>query len=310
MRVAAIGRTEVMYKSIELLIENGFEVPLIITAKESPESLKTAKDFENLATKIGAKFLCTSKLSDSVNLEFIKKCNDIDIAVSINYSSIISEEIISSFRLGVLNSHGGDLPKYRGNACQAWAILNGESKIGLCIHSMIGGEIDSGNIIAREFLDIDINTKITKVWNWIEERTPYLFLSGIKKLENDKNYCLEIQSKDSNDSLRCYPRIPEDGKINWNKTNEEILRLVNASNKPYSGAFTFFDNKKLIIWDAEIFDDNEIYLSEVGQISHFEKDGSIYVIAGEGKLKINLIEYEDFIGKPGTIIKTIRKRLG
>lgn len=70
--------------------------------------------------------------------------------MSLNYSSIISQKVIDLFPLGILNAHGGDLPKYRGNACQAWAILNGETKIGLCIHSMIGGEVDNGNIIDRK----------------------------------------------------------------------------------------------------------------------------------------------------------------
>ena len=37
-------------------------------------------------------------------------------------------KVISIFTLGILNAHGGDLPRYRGNACQAWAIINGEEK--------------------------------------------------------------------------------------------------------------------------------------------------------------------------------------
>ena len=84
--------------------------------------------------------------------------------------------------MGILNAHGGDLPRYRGNACQAWAILNGEEKIGLCIHKMIGGELDSGNIIAKEFLKIDINTKVTQVWGWMSTSIPKLFL---KLYENE-----------------------------------------------------------------------------------------------------------------------------
>ena len=38
------------------------------------------------------------------------------------------EEVIDFFELGILNAHGGDLPRYRGNACQAWAIINGEER--------------------------------------------------------------------------------------------------------------------------------------------------------------------------------------
>ncbi|MFW5607387.1 MAG: methionyl-tRNA formyltransferase [Campylobacter hyointestinalis] len=306
MKIAIIGRTEILYETVELFLKNGYEIPLIITSKEAPEYNKKSRDFENLANKIGAKYIYTNKLDD--HKEELKEVN-CDIAVSLNYSSIISQDVIDLFPLGVLNAHGGDLPRYRGNACQAWAILNGEDKIGLCIHSMIGGEVDSGNIIDREYLDIDINTKITKCWDWMSQRIPDMFLNSVKKLQKDSSYVLEIQSKDAKDALRCYPRIPEDGKIDWSKSNIEILRLINASNKPYGGAYCFYEDKKLIIWDAELFEDDEIYLSEVGQISNIEKDESIVVISGNGKLKIKEIEYDGSIMKPSKKIKSIRKRL-
>jgi UDP-4-amino-4-deoxy-L-arabinose formyltransferase/UDP-glucuronic acid dehydrogenase (UDP-4-keto-hexauronic acid decarboxylating) len=309
MKVAIIGRTEILYSTVELFINNGYEIPLIITAKEAPEYTKISSDFENLAKSINAKYLYTSKLSSSESIDFIKECEEIDIAVSLNYSSIISQEVIDLFPLGVLNAHGGDLPRYRGNACQAWAIINGETKIGLCIHSMIGGEVDSGNILDKKFFQIDINTKITEVYKWFEEKIPFMFLNSIKKLEKNKNYVLEIQSKDFNDALRCYPRLPEDDKIDWEKSNKEILRLINASNKPYSGAYCFYEDKKLIIWDAELFDDEEIYLSEVGQVSNINSDGSILVITAKGKIKLNKIEYDNIVCSPSKIIKSIRIRL-
>ena len=98
---------------------------------------------------------------------------------------------------------------YRGNACQAWAIINGENKIGLCIHKMIGGELDNGDIIARDFLKIDLGTKVTDAWNWMTNRTLSLYLEALKALEKDHNFILETQSKDPEKALRCYPRRPD-----------------------------------------------------------------------------------------------------
>ena len=43
--------------------------------------------------------------------------------------------------------------------CQA-ALINGENRIGLCIHKMIGGELDSGPIISRSYFEANINTRI------------------------------------------------------------------------------------------------------------------------------------------------------
>lgn len=306
MKIAIIGRTEILYETMELLIKNGYEIPLIITSKEAPEYIKKSNDFEKMAEKIGATYIFTSKLD---NYKDEIKGAKSDIAVSVNYSSIISQEIINLFPMGILNAHGGDLPRYRGNACQAWAMLNGEKKIGLCIHSMIGGEVDSGNIIEREYLDIDINTKVTKCGEWMNEKIPTMFLDAICKLKKDNSYVLEVQSKNPKNALRCYPRIPEDGKIDWSKSNIDILRLINASNKPYPGAYCFYEDKKLIIWDAEIYKDEENYLAEVGQVAKLNVDNGIIIITGSGKLKINIVEYDGFIGNPNEKIKSIRKRL-
>ena len=136
-----------------------------------------------------------------------------------------------------------------------------------------------------------------------------MFLNAVQKLERDPGYLLEVQSKDPGDALRCYPRLPEDGRIDWNRSAEEILHLINASNRPYAGAFCEYEDKKLIIWDAGLYDDDENFLAVPGQVAAVGKDGDIVVITGNGKLKIREIEYDNDVSKPGKIIKSIRKRL-
>ncbi len=160
MKVAIIGRTEILYETASLLLEAGYEIPLIVTAKESPEYTKDIKDFEKLASKIDAAFINTARISSKENIEVISNLDKIDIGISMNYISVISQEVVDLFTLGILNAHSGDLPRYRGNACQAWAIINGEEKIGLCVHKMIGGELDSGDIVVKDYFPININTKI------------------------------------------------------------------------------------------------------------------------------------------------------
>ncbi|MGI8544095.1 MAG: methionyl-tRNA formyltransferase [Aridibacter sp.] len=309
MKIAIIGRTETLFETALLFLEKGYEIPLIVSAKEAPEYTKTADDFENLASEINAVFIKTARISTAGNVKKIRELEKIDIGISMNYISVISQEVTDSFSLGILNAHGGDLPKYRGNACQAWALINKEEKVGLCIHKMIGGELDSGEIIAREYLPIDINTKIGEIQKWMGEIIPEMFLDSVKNLEDDPNYVLEVQSKNPKDALRCYPRIPSDGKINWQDSNETVLRLINASSEPYAGAFCSYNEKKIIIRDAELFKDEENYSAVSGQISQINSDGSIIVICGQGKLKIKEIEIEGNRMPPAQLIKSIRSRL-
>lgn len=304
MRIAIIGRSEILYETTQTLSNAGHDIVFIITSKEAPEYTKTAYDFEELARSYGAQFIKTSKIATT--LDAIRAQDTIDIGVSLNYSGIIPKEIIDCFPLGILNAHGGDLPRYRGNACQAWAILNGEKKLGLCIHSMIGGELDNGDIIARDYHPITLQTKITDLWEWMYKRIPSLYCEALSALEYNPKFVLQKQSTQPMDTLRCYPRKPEDGRIDWTKSATDTLRLINACNKPYAGAFCLYQGKPLIIWDAELAPP-ENFLAIPGQITEI---GNHYidVACGEGKLRVKKIEYEHKVSSPNEIITSTRVR--
>lgn len=305
MKVAIIGRTEILYETIELLRSNNHEIVCILTAKEAPEYKCTADDFKDLAYQLKIPFAQGSKILDFY--DFLKTVNA-DISISINYSGIIPQSVVDLFPLGILNAHGGDLPRYRGNACQAWAILNGEERVGLCIHKMIGGELDSGDIIAREYLRIDSQTKVTRIFEWMAARIPSLMLESLELLSGNPSYFIERQSQNPKDALRCYPRRPEDGRIQWSNPSVDILRLINASNRPYAGAFCQYEGEKVLIWDAELVEDDEQYCAVPGQVTKIGDDFVEVACAG-GKLRLLELEIDGAVMVPNMIIKSIRKRL-
>lgn len=308
MKIAIIGRSEVLYDTARALLGFGYEIACILTAKEASEYTRTAKDFEDLAAELNVPF---ARGSNILKHKCFLRDAKADIAVSINFSGIIPQAVIDIFPSGILNAHGGDLPRYRGNACQAWALLNGEDQIGLCIHKMIGDELDSGDIISRDYYPAHINTKIGEVWSWVQARTPHLFLSACQNLAKNPKYILEAQPKDTKFALRCYPRKPEDGKIDWSKSAIDVLRLINASGPPYAGAFATLNGQKILIFDAEIMEDGEIYCAVPGQITKIDKlAGSYCVATGKGKITIK----HSVLGTDGTTVmehlSSPRMRLG
>lgn len=304
MRIAIIGRTEILYETALRLQQSGYEVALIISAKEAPEYSKTLVDFKALAEELGVPFIHTPRIEEAI--EAIRSMPNIDVGVSLNYSGVIPHSVIQYFPFGILNAHGGDLPRYRGNACQAWAIINGEERVGLCIHRMIGGELDSGDIIARDYFPLSLDTKVTAVYQWMSDRIPELFLEALQRLEEDPLHVVEYQSKDPKNALRCYPRKPEDGRIDWNKSAIEILRLINACSKPYAGAFCDFEGNKLIIWDAELATE-ENFLAIPGQITLIGQ-GFVEVATGEGKLRVKGVEASSGERMPNQVARSIRQR--
>lgn len=305
MKIAIIGRTEVLYNTALFLQDHGFKIVCIITSKEAPEYTRTALDFKVLAETLHVPFAQGSKIVDYIK---ILRESAPDIGISMNYTGIVPQKVIDLFPYGILNVHGGDLPRYRGNACQAWAILAGESRIGLCVHRMIGGELDSGDIVARDYLSIDISTKVTDVWKWITSQTPALMYDALRELVKNPAFVLERQSINPQDALRCYPRRPEDGKIDWRQSSVDIIRLINASNKPYSGGFCELDGQKLIVWEACLSNDSENFRAIPGQVTNVS-DHYVDVACGSGKLRIIKAEIGGRSACPREWIKSIRVRL-
>ncbi len=308
MRIGIIGRGEILLECAERIYSLGHDIPVVITAKEAPEYKVTRKDYKLFAERVGALFAQTAKIDDDDIYNILERCQPLDIAISINYSGVISERVISYFKLGILNAHGGDLPRFRGNACQSWALLNGEEKIALCVHKMIGGELDSGNILAKEFMHVNINTRIGQVYEWIAIITPDLMIKVIRLIEKDHFFIGEAQSKDPKDALRCYPRDSSDGRIDWNCTSVDVLRLINASSEPFAGAFAEYEGQKIIIWRAELINDEEKFFAVPGQVLKIGTD-FIEVSCKDGKIKILEVEYQGIRAPPNKFIQSIRKRL-
>ena len=61
--------------------------------------------------------------------------------------------------------------------------------------------------------------------------------------------------KQDKSKIKIYPqRSPEDGLIDWNWDSLRIKNFIRAQSKPYPGAFTIINNKKVVIYDAKIED--------------------------------------------------------
>ena len=309
MKIAALGRTEYLYKSILELKKRGFEVVLIITCQEAPEYKKGVEDFRSLAKKIGADFLNTEKINNQKVKQLIKK-DQPQIAISVNWRTLVSEEIIKSFPLGIINAHCGALPRYRGNAVPNWAIIRGEKEIVVTLHLM-QKELDAGPILLKKKMFLTDQTYIGDIYKFIFDNLPDMFNQAIKGLAGGK-IKPQKQSKNPKLSLRCYPRVPKDSEINWQKSAIEISRLVRASAEPLFGAYTFLDGRKLKIWRAYPEKSNFPYLGIHGQVAERrKKEGEVAIITGNGFLVIEKAEIENQGKKEATdIIKSNRDRLG
>lgn len=307
MRVAILGRTKMLYDSIEKLQYAGHQIVLIGTCRAQEEYDVDENDFKIKAEEIGCDFFCDSKINSQYIVEKLFNCNA-DIAVSMNWLTVVGEEACGCFRLGILNAHCGDLPRYRGNACPNWAILRGEKSFAISIHYMEPNSLDSGDILVKEKYAISEETRIGDIYKIMHDKVPEMFVVAVSKAGEQSAEIIR-QSRNPQDSLRCYPRVPNDGFIDWTDTTENILRIIKASGEPFAGAFSFCDGKKIVIHDAVKKPFSFPCCAYTGQIMYVDKEKHIVGVgASDGIIEIEDIMVEDEKMKADDYFKSTRKR--
>jgi methionyl-tRNA formyltransferase len=71
-----------------------------------------------------------------------------DLAVCLGYPWLLQPEVLAIPRLGVLNSHPGPLPRWRGPFPIAWALHEGDAELAMTFHLM-DASFDTGPILAQ-----------------------------------------------------------------------------------------------------------------------------------------------------------------
>jgi len=89
-----------------------------------------------------------------------------DLVLSIRYGGILRDKAIAIPPMGVLNLHSGLLPDYRGVMATFYAMLNGESEIGMTLHTILDAGIDTGDIIGSTRIKLDAGHSY--LWNVLQ----------------------------------------------------------------------------------------------------------------------------------------------
>jgi methionyl-tRNA formyltransferase len=138
------------------------------------------------------------------------------------------------------------LPKYRGAAPIAWAVLKGERLTGVTTMVMDEG-MDTGDILLQA--ELPIGGEQTN-----ETLRDQLALLGAqlltKTLREMKAGNLRPVPQDHSKATYAPPLKKEDGRIDWNKEAKEIDRRVRALN-PWPGTFTQWNGQLLKVFKGE-----------------------------------------------------------
>jgi methionyl-tRNA formyltransferase len=157
-----------------------------------------------------------------------------DLMVVVAYGQILKKPLLELPERGCWNVHASLLPKYRGASPIAAAIRDRQRTTGVTIMQMNEG-LDAGDILGNVATRIRPGETTGMLHDRLAGKAAPLLLGLLDRLEKGK--VKRVRQNQAEASLA--PRMTkEDGKINWDRTPEEIEAHIRAM-QPWPGAYAW-----------------------------------------------------------------------
>jgi methionyl-tRNA formyltransferase len=241
----------------------------------------------NLAKDLGLEVRLFENVNDPNSIKFIKSLN-LDVIVSMSFNQIFKAPFLDVPRLGTVNCHAGALPRYRGRNILNWALINGESEIGVTAHFVDQG-IDTGDILHQEIIPIPEGAKYLELLELAYNACPRVLVAGLDKLR--LNSAKPQPQKVMGKGFYCGRRGFGDEWIDWSWPAERVVNFVRAISAPGPGAITALGFQKVIIQDASCDREMPAYISTEGEVVGRDEAG-IWIKALDSAVYVTLCQTE------------------
>ncbi|MDP9093383.1 MAG: methionyl-tRNA formyltransferase [Actinomycetota bacterium] len=205
---------------------------------------------------------------------------DPDLIVVVGWPQLIRTELLSVPRHGCVGFHASLLPHHRGHAPINWAILRGETRTGNTMF-MLDASADTGDIVDQRPIPIGPRDTCDSVYRYVGQVGANMLSAHLDGLATG-TAPRHRQPAGVGDVLPR--RTPAMGILDWNQSPRRVHDWVRALTKPYPGAFTTLNGRRVMVWASALpFDDEppgtpgEIMGFERGGIRVGTRDGSILI---------------------------------
>jgi len=240
LKIIFMGTPEFAVPSLEILVQNKFNVVAVITAPDKPRGRGqklAASPVKESALKHHIPVLQPTNLKSPEFLEELKGYHaNLQIVVAFR---MLPEVVWAMPLLGTFNLHASLLPQYRGAAPINWAIINGEKETGATTF-FLKHEIDTGSVIFQEKETIHEDDDAGMLYERLMHKGAALVLKTVKAIE-EGNYPSLPQKETT--KIKHAPKIfKETCEVNWNQPSEQIRNFVRGLS-PYPAAWTTLNGK-------------------------------------------------------------------
>jgi methionyl-tRNA formyltransferase len=285
LRIVFFGTPHFAVPTLDALLQSGHSVVSVVTQPDRPRDRGqrvSESPIKTVAQAFRIPVLQPDKLRDERFLQALS-ATAADLGIVAAYGKILTEAVLGTPRLGLINVHASLLPRYRGAAPVHRAVINGNSETGVTIMRMVKA-LDAGPMLATVRRPIGPDETSEDIERDLARLGASLLVSTVGDLAGGR-----IVEQPQDDSLATYaPRLTKDeGVIDWTLSAQNLHNLIRGLH-PWPHAVTYHRNRRLILHRSAVLTDVN---GEPGAVLESQGD-HLHVATGSGALAITEIQPE------------------
>ncbi|MCL5062232.1 MAG: methionyl-tRNA formyltransferase [Nitrospiraceae bacterium] len=287
MALIFFGTPQFAVPSLKALIDEQEDIVLVVTQPDKVKGrglMLSSPPVKELALSYGLKVLQPNKIR---NEDFYNELRFVapEFIIVVAYGKILPEEILNMPKFGCINVHASLLPKYRGAAPIQWALINGEKITGVTTMLMDKG-LDTGDMLLRSELEIKADDNSETLFKKLSELGASTLIDTIKGMREGKIKPVP----QTGEASYAPPLKKEDGKIDWNRTSDELFNFVRGM-YPWPSAFCYLNDERIKIVRSQ---KSEFGIQKEAVPGRIVKasDGEMIIETGKGFLSIEELQPE------------------
>lgn len=285
MRTVFVSQNDFGLSCLKELLNVGGDVHRVIT-KPTDTDISDQAAFESLCRSEAIPMTETTSVNDPEVVDQIRDC-DPELLFVIGWSELVTETVLNVPSVAALGMHPAPLPRGRGRAPLAWSLIKGLDETALTLFHLVE-EADAGDIVAQKPMPIAMEDDAGSMYDKMVETGREMIREYHPQFEEGA----APRTSQNDDEATWWPRRrPEHGLIDWNQSPRDVYNWIRGQTRPYPGAFSYIDNKKVTVWQASSPDTGRAF-AQPGEIMYCNGD-ALGVGVWEGVIELTELQVGD-----------------
>jgi methionyl-tRNA formyltransferase len=289
LRIVFFGTPDFAVPTLQALLESRHQVAAAVTQPDRPRGRGQrphAPPVKDLALRHGLTVLQPERLRDEDFLEALRALNA-DLGVVAAYGKILSDVVLRTPGIGLINVHASLLPKYRGAAPIHRAVMAGETKTGVTIMRIVKA-LDAGPMLSSVSRSIGPDETSSDV----EQALAVIGAEALVKAVDALASGTAVETPQEDAQATYAQRLEKiDGIVDWSRPARAIHNQIRGLH-PWPHAYSDLDGERTILLRSHVEIEQNVGRNvEPGEIIDAAAD-TLSVQTGKGVLRILELQRE------------------